>query len=535
MDNFFSFKEPASLRINIEAISSLIITDTRGDANVVKTKEYINGSAILGLFAKIYLKSTKLDEEFYRLFLRGGLLFTNGYISYGEKADSYPLPMSMEKDKHPEKQGSIKAYDFIYMDERNISEINNEAVVKKKPITGFGYIKTSTDKNYVNAISVNTSINFHNSINNGQKDNTIFNYESIQKGQTFVSFIIGEISDLSNMADLLRRYLSDKDYVYIGRSKSSQYGKAFIKWNHPMPYENTYPIKTVESNESKIVITFLSDTIVYNDFGFSTVDVDVLSKYLGVKILNQATRKSYVENFVAAWKIKKPSENMFISGSSFLLEKLPNNYKKLELYGLGERTSEGFGRIAFNIQKTKNADYIFDKLQEPKFNKPGIIPDTAKDLVIYAIKSMIEEEIIIGAIKEAGDADNISNSLIGRLLGFISNYAYFKTSIENLRPTAKKQIEYAGIESRIISNSHISLIQYFKDLEENLKKFIIELLDNKYKINDYCNDIGFKYEGLKLKILGEIEMQNFIRLFLFNFLTQLKRKNKISKNDKLYE
>lgn len=541
--NSANFKSPYFIKIKINPLSSLVITDTQGDPNMVKTKEYINGSVVLGLFAKIFLKSRKPDEEFYRLFLQGGLLFTNGYISDGDGAEtiSYPIPISMEKDKHPEKEDSIKAYDFIYGDESEnnagITRLDEETAstkdTKKKPIAGFGYIKEKDNKNYIKTISVETAINFHNSINNGQADNTVFNYESIKKDQVFISFIIGDRDDLCCIADLLRDYISDKHFVYIGRSKSSQYGKALIKLEGPLSYKNPYLLsirgnlaENVSANtEGKVVITFLSNTIVYNDFGYSTVDIDVLSKYIGVKILNQSTRKSYVENFVSAWKAKKPSENMFAGGSSFLLEKLPDNYEKFELYGLGERTAEGFGRVAFGLQATKNTDYEYQKYREHRLNNPELIPETTKNLVVYSIKSLINEEITVAAIEEAGVSDSITNSLIGRLIGFAAQAVSFQNNLEYLRNTAKGQLKYAGIKTEIFSNNnHVSLIKYFEDMEDNLKKFIMQIMEEKYKIDTYCVHKGLKYDELKSEILKDF--QGFKRLFLFNFLTQLKRNNK---------
>ena len=70
-----------SLKFHITTLSPLLITNNTGDLNMVSTKEYISGTAILGALAGIYIKKNNLEDahknnDFYKWFLDGSLKFT---------------------------------------------------------------------------------------------------------------------------------------------------------------------------------------------------------------------------------------------------------------------------------------------------------------------------------------------------------------------------------------------------------------------------------------------------------------------------
>jgi len=205
---------------------------------------------------------------------------------------------------------------------------------------------------------------------------------------------------------------------------------------------------------SSFILTFLSPAIIYNNFGFASASINdlrrLLAKSLNLEALNLASeniviKKSFkrteiIENFVGKWMLKKPSENSIKAGSCFeieirvaddqfgkIKESLKESLLELQKAGIGERTGEGFGRFAIDLQKVNK--YELNKPDEEetkseqkgKVKKPaGEIPELTKGIIKNVILNSYYTRIEAKALGDCSDflyrKERVpSNSLIGRM------------------------------------------------------------------------------------------------------------------------
>src|SRR5690606_6621823 len=145
------------------------------------------------------------------------------------------------------------------------------------------------------------------------------------------------------------------------------------------------------------------------------------------------------------------------AGSCLLIniEDFDDNTKNslLELLetGIGERTGEGFGRFAINLQKHR--EYSQPKTRKQDLVKPakpdGDIPDTTRDLMKNVILNSYDNLIEIRALSRCRDfCENKnripSNSLLGKLELMIkdsSNSEELVKKMDELPGLTKEKLE----------------------------------------------------------------------------------------------
>ncbi len=429
-----------SLTYRIKTMAPVIISAISGDRNMVRTKQYIPSTAFLGLLAKQIIKKKLLgngahhDEDFYAWFLHGKLKIGNAYILSWDEYDEYrrnlPTPFSIEKEKH-----GIAVYDGLFSD-----------MDETKYLDGYCHL----DGDSIQIQPVETQIEFHHARNREtgtSEKEKIFNYESIAPDQIFEGEIRGDKDDLER----LLRFTGKQWTASLGRSRNAQYGTVEFRFMNDEPREEKFKI---QQTEDKISMTLLSDLILYNDFGFPIVDMDALEKELqmkigDIKIEKAFVKKNQVENFVSVWRLKKPSENCFKAGSVFLLKINSNDLNKLEEIqtdGIGERRHEGFGRVAFGLQRYGELSHMDEA--RPPVKKPDFpLPDTTQKIVKNIIEDSLIESIKLKAVEQQEEFLRLpSNSLISRLYAMADNskgiLATFIGEIKNFRKIADDQIQH---------------------------------------------------------------------------------------------
>ena len=484
-----------SIRYRITTLSPVIFPAKAGDPNMVSTKEYIPGGVIKGFFAYAYIKERSLDRNahrdngFYNLFLSGRVRFTNAYkiAEHNRKQyRTYPVPLSIQKDK--DNKGTI--YDLLLI-------ADDKPEIQTTPVGGFGWI----EGNNIFTVTIKKSLNFHHQRDRHTgtpEEGIIFNYESIDKGQTFEGMIIGD--DLAELSSMLNK----EHIAFIGKSRGAQYGKVRIEklMNSESSQEHDIEIDP----DGTIVMTMLSDTIIYNDCGFPTTDLKTLESLLKEKIgdhinIEKAFIKTEdVETFVSVWRLRSPSETAFAAGSCFLIKGLNEEDRKalikLQEEGIGERRTDGFGMVAFGLQREERLTRR-EKESKKKHIRPAIpLPSKAEDILKDVIKNHIRKDIELTAINEAKDFKNLpSRSLIGKLELMVKNMnrAEFIKTLEDLRKPARDKLERSN-------NGKENLLDFLKDrdvrIEEILKKSEmaeIKKLSNGLNIN-LLDDHSFEKE-----------------------------------------
>jgi CRISPR-associated protein Csx10 len=497
-----------ALKYRMTTLAPLLITNNAGDPNMVSTKEYISGTVILGALAGIYIRKnnylTNAHEkpDFNNWFLNGSLKFTNAYIvSYDDKnniKNNVPLPNSIHYDKDNEND----IYDLFFTNE------DKTANKTTKIIGGFGRF----DSNYLYPQKVKKSLNFHHErdpITGTTKEGMIFNYESIDSGQTFEGAIIGEEKDLSEIVQSIWK----KFELNIGRSRSAQYGRIRFEFVQEKPED--IPIKTASS---EISLTLLSDTIIYSKQGFSTTDKKdfeaVLKKKLGknsIEIKKTFVKTGEIENFISIWKLRKPSETCFLMGSCFLISGIDTNntekLKELQINGIGERTKEGFGRVGIHLK-------INGKLTKKEYGDAPdstiALPAVTKKIAEEAVKNYIRRTIEVKALDECAKFKGLpTKSLISRLEMAVKsrNYNEFIKYVDNLRDIAKDNLKKCH-------NDNVTLLEFLQEKEIKIDENI------RPSIGRICTEIGFN------SVEDTDFMNSLYKLYFETFFSAMRKEKK---------
>ncbi len=475
------------LRYRIKTLAPILMTRVVASTNMLSTEKYLSGSALLGMFANHYRSTVKAknelhkDDLFYRCFLSGGLHFTNAYITQEIERDEgpqtfYPVPLSFQKEKNAE-----ELLDRLW-DESDKATGN----------AGLEYVALADDDEVklVHHTHVDTVLNFHHE-RNWQSGTALagnfFNYEAIAAGQLFNGCILGSRETLESFLKIMKDFQSGR----LGRSRTAQYGKIEFEWlnSEPEEFHGEIPNTAEKANDlqhNTVTITLLSDTIIYNKFGFSSTNPEDLGRYLKhLKIRKAFAKVGDTENFLAVWRLKKPSERCFAKGSTFEVEVPDDNGKAalldLQVNGLGERRQEGFGRLVLDWQRAGkvskvDSDQNDEESQEKNsVEKPDFpLPETAKETVKKIFSEAISKSVVAQALDTAQNFKKLpSKSLIGRLeqLAKTKNVADFRKDIKALRKTAKTQLEECHPKNSAV---HSNLFDFLKSSYFNITSLLAE-------------------------------------------------------------
>ena len=424
------------LHYTITTLEPLIITQHSDDPNMYETLQYIRGTVMQGVFAQNYIKANNgiADDLFTQLIVSGDCIFENAFPTANNNLYT-PSPLSLVREKY----NQDKAHDLL-------TGTTDELT---KGISSLVFI----DGNEIYPLTIRKEIRLHNEIDDEKrttKDGILFNYQSLPAGVVFKGAITLKNDD--DEAEL-KRIIPTETNLRIGRSATSEYGKVCFKWIETID-EDLIPIT------GEVILTLLSDTIVYNVNGFSSLDCADINQYLkGISVTNSISRKSRIEGFLNVWKLRKPSESVFAAGSSFLLGKMPDNIEDLLNLGLGERTHEGYGQVSFSLLDSAISELNYNEWKETTLTKPCEKPKLTNDILKFVYLNRVRESVINKALADADQTNPLisSNHLIGRLKDVSKSLATFKIFLKELRSTAKNHLTNAYLGNK-------NLIDHFESL-----------------------------------------------------------------------
>lgn len=514
------------LKYRITTLAPVLVTTSAGDTNMVSTCDYIPGGTLIGVFANKYIRKKSIvndahiDDTFYQWFLNGGLRFSNACIishnGDNNTENNFHFPISIQKEKHNEK----KLHNLLFADDHFYDK-----KIQTSSIGGFGRIVGTT----LYSQDVKKTISFHHERDRESgvsKEGLIFNYESIDQGQVFEGSILGDRVTLDEFKELFK----DDHLSYIGRSKNAQYGKVKIEINHESPSELNSKIDNLKVDEEEISLTLLSNTIIFNKNGFSSVDKDDLKNALGdgVEIKKTFIRTGEVENFISVWRLRKPSMTCILAGSCFLLKVTGNDninrLRELVKEGIGERRGEGFGRIEFELKTDEELNSKDNNLASNK-RPEGDMPPNTKEIAVALVKDYIKKHVELTALNEAKDFSfaNLSKSLVSRLEAMVVSLkktesndknAEFNKVISKLRKTAADKLKSC-------TNGNRTLNDFIKEKEIKINDVMRNI---SLTIKELCVEIKFKPED-DIHFEGHL----YITYFL-TFLSTLRKKLKKGEN-----
>jgi len=504
------------IRYRIKTLAPVVIASKAGDMNMITTERYIPGTSVIGILASRVITKNNLsdahkDTDFYNWFLAGKLKIGNAYIfskdQYDRDVPHVPVPFSIQKEKKDE----TKIYNLLYVDDDD-EDLKD---VQTKSIDSFcapNFLYEHIGDDTLQTKAVETSLNFHHARDREKgtsEKGKIFNYESVSPNQIFEGEITGEQAGLQELINLC----DDETPCYAGRSKNAQYGKIRFEFVDKEPTQCSFP--EIETDNDEISLTFLSDTILYNDNGFSTADTKELEKYLGVEIEKAFVKKGQVETFVNKWQLRKPSETCFLAGSTFLLKGISKDhlagFAELQQSGIGERTHEGFGRCVFGWKTDKQLyepkeDSV--KLEKPKHPIPAMTQKILETIVRDSVKKQAE---LKGLDKQNGFNKPPSNALIGKLSAILKGSITrdkFKESLEKLKKPARSQLEHCN-------NGSKTLWDFLMD--RNTQSILNK--SSSANLKDICKEIEYNPEE-------DEKLSNLYQIYLETFFSMMRKRSK---------
>lgn len=322
------------------------------DGNQERTEDYIQGSKTLGILAGVLGKEAFGKLMGYSSDSGSELIVSNAYICVGEERCT-PIPSSYQKKKDQSFcDGNMYVKDMLsdYHDQEQWTPL------------GQGYIS-----NDGTVKTVETQVNYHHKRPEnkalgratGDDNSAFYQLRSICKGQSFRGFMVAD----REQTETILRGISTIKNLRIGNSKNTEYG------NSKLQILDVRAEKTVKHNPQNLVVKLNAATILYNQYGMPTSEVECLTEYLAEKLaLNKEKlilKKCFVTyedigGFNVTWHRRKPYFTSLGKGSVFLYEcrKEVDSVLPEKLF-LGERVSEGYGEI--EILETFTEDVLVKK------------------------------------------------------------------------------------------------------------------------------------------------------------------------------
>lgn len=430
-----------ALFITLNLETPLLITGLgNGEENSSRSLHYIPGSALRGALISRFKAETQdlpLDPKASRLFFSGAVRFLNAY-PLDQKGDRMlPIPASWRVEKGRELKDAPIADFAISSDDEMTKPIKK----MYKGMDDSGIYAFSPEEE----IAIHIASQGRGVVKAGQS--TVFQYQSLARGQSFGAFIVAETpGDLDEIEKLLKQKT-----LYLGRSRSAGYGKVQIE-----SFVKTSAAEATSEPHNDVTITLLSDTILRNEHGQPTHDLDgYLSKRLGKAVKNKKAfiRQSEIGGFNRKWKLPLPQMPGLGMGSVFVYpaDQLdPSDLSPLMETGVGERCVDGFGCIAVNWHA--RAQYKFTDTPEKKDDIKGAFPlspasqKLASVMAERLLRHMLEQNLVT-EVNRYEFKGSLTNHQLARLRNILRKALDENTPVEkvvpafftNLKDTAKNQ------------------------------------------------------------------------------------------------
>lgn len=474
-------------------------------------ESYIPGGVILGIFAGAYLRKTKgvssknahNDENFKRLFLSDNVIYECAYPSIDNQI-FYPIPLSILKNKY-EDNGEV--FDLAAQD-LNDTNIINILDNKRKMSEEFGLI--SDDEEILKILNIEKEIIYHHKrstdrtighvLRDDEANNTdkgqLFNYQSIVKGTEFIGKIKGNPKDI----EFLKNLICDESLIYIGKSKSAQYGLAKIN------YINIDEIE-LEEIDNKVVITLESPMILVDEFGMDITDLKTIAKEVLKKEIPDEDIECYgdlitIGGYNTKWNMPKEQHIAIKQGSVIVVNNIEideENAIKLQSEYYGQKINEGYGKISINRHG------LYDKLSyeydyEYYVDSIGSLNEISEDKQLYKYLKYQYKNILKEVLYTSNDKklDKILNSvkkntIISNVIMMAktsSNFKDLSVQLDNAidRSNKKNSEYYNDIKIYIVDMKEYGFENFAKDKITDIKNIPMDLLkefENTLKENEF--------------------------------------------------
>lgn len=486
------------------------------------TDKYISGTALLGTLAAMYIKKNNLgklahtDKSFSDIFLNEGVVFSNLYPCRKKeyRLDKYiPCPASIVKSKND----SSLLFDTANADD--LQMIKEESITTKGHPAEFVNLDAELKKN-----SPLTFVEYHHarpedrSVGRpGKETGEFYQYEVIEPNQEFYGTISGKPELLKTIIELLE----NSKEIYIGRSKTAQYGQCSCELISVEQENSSYEWQDGE----KAVFTLVSDTIVQNELGLIIPDINSLVSQicenlkaapgsLSLEYDLTSIKTKILGGYSAVKNMPKTQMHIFSAGCVIVLTNNSGSVLKLpQEFLAGNRTAEGFGHILVNNHGYNGITAAVDETEE--LDNKNVMEDS--DFMEFLLKRQVELLLDEHALENAEKAVVLSSSFIGRLSSIIEsspNSNELKKSIGKFSGSAEDAIKKKGIRGLLYLDESFSITKDFiRELDTKLLKTL--------QLN--LNDVMPKGNAKEYFEKNEYNFYRYYAVRLLNYIKILQR------------
>lgn len=537
------------LTYQIQLLEPVLLTGLEGDPNSSITLSYVPGSVLRGALIGQHTMSRAnptLDwdaAEDRRLFLDGSTRFLNGYVMkkhHRQLLPSLPAPLSWHRPKRaatpsdtPLCQKDERVGETVYDFAVKPIASSREHPVEYKPIVEKFCLVAETAPHLAspdNQVRVQTARHrdYGRARRSGEDDSpagAVYQYESLQAGQTFRAHILCADQDSTTLQAMLDQTVS------IGGARSNGYGRVklhFIgvedaEWwseldavslidEESADYAEYEEDEIANSDETtdlpngRVVVTCLSDLLLRDKNGSFTVDPYQVGLALKLK---QAPSDVYGAarahgGFNRTWGVPLPQVMAWRMGTVFVFDNVPpNEIARLEqIAALGEQQIDGFGRIAINWHQ-KASFTTFPRLKPADPN-----PVTIGDQNGSAIAALMVER------RYRQQLDRYLNEAVNNVVRIQSAKSVSKSQLYRLRLALQGSIHTVKTEQTAdLSIERQKLTDYLKDLDKRssthrqFRRARIGGTNMLTWLNDVISATSLKFEGGKVPQLGGVRPQ----------------------------
>jgi CRISPR/Cas system CSM-associated protein Csm3 (group 7 of RAMP superfamily) len=355
--NTSTCNETKEIGIRIKLIGKLIMTEVKGNENIVNSKKSIEGRNLWGFFAGCYLSKYGANEDFKHIFRDGAVCFENAFpVIKDSNAEikCIPLPSNIQFKKNTTFANNARV-DAIDLFDPKLAE---KEKTKSK--------KTFVSGNLLYEPKMVTTFHFNreeNQVSGTSTNGELFYYEALEKDQYFYTKVGGR-ADLVDK--LMEAVFGEEEKVHgrIGRSKNVEYGQ--IELSKITAQEGS--VTVANSQLKTFTMYFTSPCIVLNEFYLPEPSVKYLKQALaekGLAIDNIQAVSNYntLQHFSSVWHSKTSLAHCFDVGSAFKIE-LTHDVNEADITtilnaGLGVETNQGYGKAQLVIDLPPNKEFIF--------------------------------------------------------------------------------------------------------------------------------------------------------------------------------
>ncbi|MFN3479772.1 MAG: RAMP superfamily CRISPR-associated protein [Thermodesulfovibrionales bacterium] len=373
-----------SLSLTLSNKSPFSIATSRAVGNEQKCLDFIPGTVVRGALASLYIESNKPDNDFKKIFTDNKVVFFNLY-PYGAK----PIPLSAysckyyrgflgDREKHGvvdlllslirENEGSIDFYDRL----KNCQHKENSVTCGSERKRFKGYYKKILSDGSLRSVDVHKRLIYHTAISYASEtalENTLYSQEVVEKGQVFQGDILFYDNSLFNNINAL---IKNKDFIFLGSDKSVGLGKfEIISCKDINNFDKEKLIQRlilfnkklgINNTKNYFSITLQSDAIITDKYMRYKTFIE--PEDLGipnVRAVLGIAETRIVQGWNAITQLPKEDVLAIEKGSVFVFsvdnfdDNILDKLFELEVYGIGKRRCEGFGRLtvcdSFHLQE----------------------------------------------------------------------------------------------------------------------------------------------------------------------------------------